>query len=1027
MQKTIGDGIILTKYDDSLAATLADMWNKSNENWGGSGDIQTPQMEINRHKTGSYLDVYVALHDGTAVGYCSLEKYFADDNTLYISLLNVRPDYMGKKIGKAMVLECVERTIELGYPRLDLHTWTGNVEAVPLYKKCGFLWEDRSDSTHLVNFIPEIMGIFGDYFAEVDWYNHSTRSLNIQPDGTKLGDFEFFDYTWEHNGKTLVVGYERSGRRIRKIETNDYAIEFFADDHELAFGLSYGCKFVVTKKTDASLDIQIIGKHDKNIAFEFDQHITQSGEYSGSFFVGEVTKPQGKWKVHPTVCAEVIINGKSMTFGLGINPRYPVQVELSLETELPLPGMDIPTHLNIRSFLPCDATISFIMPKNNLSDFPQEMQSVFLKKGERKSIPITNKIKTPGYECIEAEYFIKGESVDFSFKKKEHYYLMGLTSMYAYETDTTHGIACGPWKLVLSKNSNEAWIENILNSAYGGFDPPKFGKPYDDEFQTVTPDISSYKLGDEMLMCATYTSAKFPGLICTQIFSLSQTGIITRRNLVKNVSSSVQDMCLCDTYYFDLRTNTVFSLNNELFTNRTPQSPDGLIHGLSNIETDDITENWIFEADPAAPRGYCWPKDLKPNFKWGECAMFEYAATLQPGEEFETEKIMYVYGLFHNFMAFRNFAQGIYDTSLPILKKRVEYEINNYNAFIPNDMCEVSIINNCESILEGDVTVSSDGLFDTEIQTNPPDEETESNDFEFELHPTNEPLHIIKIQMDFATYQKTVHRTVFLPKGDLQKTMDGSSLVISNGIITFKADPAYSHGVYSLVCADEWLLHKYPSHDAYAWWNPFIGGIKIMPPNMNSRSVLKETITAEFTSITDCFGNTWEGICTTLTISEDKDLKGAVVQSYYVTLPGVPVLCSFFKLYNGIGSYKTIDILHEALIHVSDDEQSGYADFTNTKGQAVVLKLGASDTHGIFDKVVRFRSDRKNMLYIYHDATAYEVEGDNKYEAGTDLHFEIKLPDGKTHTSKPIFFVLTDKDIPAGGLDDLDRVRFNDN
>lgn len=50
---------------------------------------------------------------------------------------------------------------------------------------------------------------------------------------------------------------------------------------------------------------------------------------------------------------------------------------------------------------------------------------------------------------------------------------------------------------------------------------------------------------------------------------------------------------------------------------------------------------------------------------------------------------------------------------------------------------------------------------------------------------------------------------------------------VSNGIVSFKASPAYYPGVYSLVVnGKEWLEHAFPKPIAKSWWNPWCGGIK---------------------------------------------------------------------------------------------------------------------------------------------------------------------------------------------------------
>jgi RimJ/RimL family protein N-acetyltransferase len=132
--KTMDSGVKIVEYDNALAAAVADMWNKSGDGWGGDNSIMTAEQAAADYSNGSYFNVFVAIDGVTneAVGLCSFDRYYKDADTAYVHVLNVRPDYHGKKVGKALVLACVNRTIELGYPRVDIHTWAGNTKAVPL-------------------------------------------------------------------------------------------------------------------------------------------------------------------------------------------------------------------------------------------------------------------------------------------------------------------------------------------------------------------------------------------------------------------------------------------------------------------------------------------------------------------------------------------------------------------------------------------------------------------------------------------------------------------------------------------------------------------------------------------------------------------------------------------------------------------------------------------------------------------------------------------------------------------------------
>ncbi|KON87323.1 hypothetical protein AF332_11130 [Sporosarcina globispora] len=139
------DKIIIAEYHEGFAAGIAKMWNLSRDSWGGDTSVMTEEQVKTKEGNNGNITLFLALDGEEVVGYCGLSEYKEDTGSLYIPLLNVRPDYHGRKIGKMLVLKALQKTIELGWPRLDLYTWPGNVKAVPLYKKCGFFWEDRDE------------------------------------------------------------------------------------------------------------------------------------------------------------------------------------------------------------------------------------------------------------------------------------------------------------------------------------------------------------------------------------------------------------------------------------------------------------------------------------------------------------------------------------------------------------------------------------------------------------------------------------------------------------------------------------------------------------------------------------------------------------------------------------------------------------------------------------------------------------------------------------------------------------------
>ena len=112
--ETLDNGITIVEYEDSLAPSIAHMWNESKDDWGSGTGVWTASQVISREAVSTNFNVFCAMDGDEVVGYCSFSRFFGDSETLYIPTLGVRPDYQGKKIGKALILLCLRRTAELG-------------------------------------------------------------------------------------------------------------------------------------------------------------------------------------------------------------------------------------------------------------------------------------------------------------------------------------------------------------------------------------------------------------------------------------------------------------------------------------------------------------------------------------------------------------------------------------------------------------------------------------------------------------------------------------------------------------------------------------------------------------------------------------------------------------------------------------------------------------------------------------------------------------------------------------------------
>src|SRR5581483_1269547 len=191
----------IREYAEDDAEAVARMWRESASAWPGGGPsggehstaarVRQEQRDLNTLATLIAWQRDPASGEERAVGYCSLFEYTAEAGAAYIGTLSVHPAFQGQGIGRDLLKVALERTVALGYTRLDLHTWAGNLKAVPLYKKSGYFWVPQT-SVKMENYLPLIfrLGPAQAFFREADWYRNFVRDLSVRPDEEQLGKLE---------------------------------------------------------------------------------------------------------------------------------------------------------------------------------------------------------------------------------------------------------------------------------------------------------------------------------------------------------------------------------------------------------------------------------------------------------------------------------------------------------------------------------------------------------------------------------------------------------------------------------------------------------------------------------------------------------------------------------------------------------------------------------------------------------------------------------------------------------------------
>lgn len=1001
--------IRIVEYSHALAEKVADMWNKSAEGWNGMNTSRTADVVIREHSNAHHLNVYLALNPGgEVVGYCSLDKYTQDEGALYINLLNVRPDYHGRKVGKMLVLACVNRTMDLGWPRVDLNTWPGNTKAVPLYKKCGFFWEKREDSTHLMNYIPTVLKTeaLQDFFQDANWYGDSKRVIEVKPDGRRENGFDYFEYSWEHCDKRLRVEFERTGRGMRLIETDDYLISAEIAQHELVFGMDYEITYHITNKSGKPLKIELNGVNDRNIAFgmKHSGDVTGTKVLKGLFHLNDFTEDQNPTRTHPCVTTELMINGQRAVFKTGILPAYPANITLHVPGRQCYLEKEALLILELENKFRKNAVFDFTLPPVDGIEFPKPEYSIALKPEERMTAEIPFILHKALFYSVNLRVTARlADGTAVPFTKKLDKAFRGRDGILWGQGEEFCQIFNGPFVVHLNKRDNSMWTSRIYADHRNPFWVfPKIGHPFSSELSNKKADrVECLRDDDAVVMKAVYTPNDFPGLRLSVITRLETSGIIRHHYEVENISGeeTAQEIWLSDTFRQDLFRGVL------PYENRFVSIGADTEWMPAFWDSGKITENWVFSRNEFTTRGVCWEPDQIIQFD-GWCMFFEYPlGKIPPGGRAATKPVTFATGVFDRWQDFRAFARKEDVLVSPGAVKHTSLEINAGNPFVEGDVKPV--LKEYRSMGDSPVlTVSPCSGRNPEI---------------------------ISASVQTGSYVKEVRSVIFRRGGAIQartEIVSGKKVFeLNNGLITIKASPDFSHVLYSLKYKDnEWLDSSFPSPCIKSWWNPWSGGITVDFGGLSPVSMLDEPREACFVDLLDNLGNTWQGIKMSIHVTRNEKNRGLTLDLYHLTMPGLPVLCSFVRVHQNTGRHFPRQFVENGVFISADpDIANSRVRFITKDGENLSLRAGKNQYYITSNEPLLYESpNRPEKLLVYTDTENQTLEaGANSSLLMAFAGMWREMRNGNKIVLPPVFLIFTEEYFGSALLQDLKNIQFD--
>lgn len=310
--------------DPEDARKLAQMWNESDQEWPG-GFTQGVPFTAERIQqwlgSASRLAIFVVEWGEQIVGYCDLYAQKGQREVAYIDLLNVSPAHQGKGLGRDLILTALKRTAGLGFKQLTLHTWPGNLQAVPLYKKTGFFWKP---DTHVFmqNFMPTILNlpVACEFFRRHDWYKTFRRDLSVEPDNQQWKGIPAYIYEWEAEGEALRVVIDREAETLMAVDTRDMAVSCIVERGRLAGGLKNTVRWEIANRRPEPLTIGIFARGDEGIPLDVQESVVvqDSVTIEREFRLDPQARPSLEKLPAPRIRSSLLLGDMVMELGSGV-------------------------------------------------------------------------------------------------------------------------------------------------------------------------------------------------------------------------------------------------------------------------------------------------------------------------------------------------------------------------------------------------------------------------------------------------------------------------------------------------------------------------------------------------------------------------------------------------------------------------------------------------------------------------------------------------------------------------------------
>ncbi len=899
----------IVEYRASHAPLLARLWNASDAGW-------PPGLVRFRPKTaGEWRDWeartrsigrFVAFEGRRAVGFVRLLEWVESPDATYVQWLNVEPAYHGRGIGKQLLRKAMERTIALGFPRVDLHTWPGNDKAVPLYKRMGYMWVPLSHA-YLQNYVPLLLSYepAKSFFAAHDWYETFERDLSRDFDGDKVRGTDAFVYRFHAGRRRIEIAIDREARGVMAFEDDDVRAEAWIPDGKLIEGLTGTIHWSVRNKTRSDVSVSIRADGAGGVQVETPTPFVVGPRSARDLTAGVTIRDSfpdtpESW-ASPTIESTIQVAGRTIPLKSGFRPK----AALKVSWEDDAPRIATPGRRDMRVVLRNQATRplrgDLLIEGEDLQVEPARLR-ITLGKGGTRTIRL--RIRNEREEGRAAHVRVRFTSPDVQTVNTLVLPCIGLAGCVAYANEDDWVLASPGFRFVSEGlgATGTLTLQDGTKLFESEVDPGPPYWPSDGMLHRWTGRMAPGEPG----LIRTFHSRHRPGLVVEQRWRALGERTLELRAALENHGPNAWSSGLV-IYVEKRREFAAITFPTE----HGPVTEAGIEWDWPDMRQDVpldrlLTEGWIHVADDRGGYGIVWPRGIPRDLEmtpWSAPIVYLPAATVPAGGRRETEPMLFVIS--------RDWRE-VRDVWAAARGERPELaspSIGSVHATIDPPVLLASPAGEARVVLRNPRRRPVSGKLHVESEER--------------LRSAIAPASVRSLDLD-RPFTSTVHvrsrsRPGVVPaqvvlddwkgawrwdlpvvisdgRGSIRAGGPASSRRVDNGSLTFTGSSVHGAALISLRTGPhEYLLSSYPKPRSFSWFRPFFGGVQPIVYQEDWPGNLYQ----ERFRVAPARRGTWRGIRFAARAAKSALPAGVRVAVDYVTRPGSPLVAALLEVRNG--------------------------------------------------------------------------------------------------------------------------------